>query len=78
MEEGEGIPAKLVVNHRAKTIDCEAGKVTFEDGTTIEADLIVGADGIRVRTRSFLMTFSFPDFIYNRAPPVLKSALSQT
>lgn len=51
MDEGEGIPVTLVVNHRAKAIDCEAGKVTFEDGTTIEADLIVGADGIRVRTQ---------------------------
>lgn len=48
MEEGEGTPAKLVFNHRAKAIDCEAGKVTFENGVTIEADMIIGADGIRV------------------------------
>lgn len=48
MERGEGPPAKLVLNHRATMIDCEAGRVTFENGITIEADMIIGADGIRV------------------------------
>lgn len=30
-------------------MDPEAGTVTFEKGTSVSADLIVAADGIRVR-----------------------------
>lgn len=46
--EGQGPPARLEVNHRAVDVDCENGRVTFENGNTITADLIIGADGIRV------------------------------
>ncbi|KAM0710038.1 hypothetical protein Q7P35_002400 [Cladosporium inversicolor] len=45
-EEGKGKAAKLVVNHKCKTIDLEANTVTFENGVTATHDLIVGADGI--------------------------------
>lgn len=47
-EEGEGTPAKLEVDHKATEVDCVAGTVTFENGTTITADLIIGADGVSV------------------------------
>ena len=50
-EEGEGTPAKLVVNHKAAEVNCEPGVVTFENGNKINADLIVGADGVSVRER---------------------------
>lgn len=46
-EEGEGIPCSVVVDHIATSCDPEAGTVTFENGETITADLIVGGDGIR-------------------------------
>lgn len=46
---GEGPHCTLKVNHRATAMDPEAGTVTFENGTSVSADLIVAADGIRVR-----------------------------
>lgn len=30
------------------SVDAEAGTVTFQNGVTVKADLIIGADGIRV------------------------------
>ena len=47
-EAGEGVPCSVVVDHIAKDLDAEKGTVTFENGVTIQADLILGADGIRV------------------------------
>lgn len=47
-EQGEGPPVKFAPFHKAASIDCEAGTVTFENGKTITADLIVGADGVSV------------------------------
>lgn len=49
--EGEGIPATLHTQHRVKTVDYEAGTVTFENGKTIKADMIIGSDGIRSAVR---------------------------
>ncbi|KAK5993047.1 FAD-dependent urate hydroxylase-like protein [Cladobotryum mycophilum] len=45
-EEGEGVPAKLLVNHKCQEIDFNAGTITFEHGVKVQHDLIVGADGI--------------------------------
>ncbi|KAG5992924.1 hypothetical protein E4U54_003514 [Claviceps lovelessii] len=45
-EEGEGRPARLVVNHKCKDVDGLSGKIVFENGTTVQHDLIIGADGI--------------------------------
>lgn len=45
-EEGEGTPAKLLVNHQCQTIDFETGKITFKNGTVVRHDLVIGADGI--------------------------------
>ncbi|KAI5467234.1 hypothetical protein BGZ63DRAFT_477235 [Mariannaea sp. PMI_226] len=44
--EGEGTPAKLVVNHKCQDIDLETGVITFEDRDTVKHELIIGADGI--------------------------------
>ena len=46
--EGDGPPCKLYVNHRVESVDAEDGRVVFTNGRIIEADLIVGSDGIRV------------------------------
>lgn len=53
-EEGEGPPAKLFVDHKIETVEAEEGKVTFSNGVEINADLVVGADGIRVRPPDLL------------------------
>lgn len=47
-EPGEGTPCTLKVNHKAVSLDAEAGRIVFENGETASADLIVAADGIRV------------------------------
>ncbi|KFH44061.1 FAD-dependent urate hydroxylase-like protein [Hapsidospora chrysogenum ATCC 11550] len=44
--EGKGTPAKLLVNHKCKSINLETNTVTFENGVEAQHDLIVGADGI--------------------------------
>ncbi|OJZ83194.1 hypothetical protein ASPFODRAFT_140970 [Aspergillus luchuensis CBS 106.47] len=47
-EPGEGTPCTSKVNHKAVSLDAEAGRIVFENGETASADLIVAADGIRV------------------------------
>ena len=47
--EGEGEPVTVHVDYICETVDCEEGTATFTNGKTIKADLIIGADGIRVR-----------------------------
>ena len=41
-----GHPATIVTAAKVVGCDCEAGKVTLEDNTSYQGDLIVGADGI--------------------------------
>lgn len=52
---GDGPPVVLKVNHRATNLDYENGLVEFDNGTTAKADLIIAADGIRVRSGMFLI-----------------------
>ncbi|KAF5137185.1 FAD-dependent urate hydroxylase [Metarhizium anisopliae] len=51
-EEGEGTPAKLLVNHKCKNVDVEAGKIAFDNGVTAHHDVVIGADGIGSAVRS--------------------------
>jgi salicylate hydroxylase len=53
-EDGEGTPAKLVVNHKCKTIDLESNTITFENGVRASHDLIIGADGIGSAVRGII------------------------
>ncbi|GAA5999691.1 uncharacterized protein JCM10292_003699 [Rhodotorula paludigena] len=46
-EAGKGTPCSVVVDHIAEAADPEKGIVKFQNGVEIEADLIIGADGIR-------------------------------
>uniref|UniRef100_A0A3G9K5C8 Hispidin-3-hydroxylase n=1 Tax=Neonothopanus nambi TaxID=71958 RepID=H3H_NEONM len=52
---GLGPPATLHLNHRVTFCDVDACTVTFTNGTTQSADLIVGADGIRSTIRRFVL-----------------------
>ncbi|KAI1840972.1 hypothetical protein JX265_010444 [Neoarthrinium moseri] len=53
-EEGKGEAAKLLVNHKCKSIDMEANKIEFDNGVTATHDLIIGADGIGSAVRGVL------------------------
>ncbi|KAF9647651.1 salicylate hydroxylase [Thelephora ganbajun] len=46
-EEGKGVPCKIVIDHICEAVDYETGTVTFKNGRTVTADIIIGADGIR-------------------------------
>ncbi|CAK5262676.1 unnamed protein product [Mycena citricolor] len=52
--EGKGTPCTVVVDHVCETVDPEAGTVTFKNGVTVSADLIIGSDGIRSAVRGQL------------------------
>ncbi|GAB0137620.1 hypothetical protein EsDP_00005877 [Epichloe bromicola] len=56
-EQGEGKPGKLIVNHKCREVDAESGKITFENGVTVQHDLIVGADGIGSAVRGAIGIF---------------------
>jgi 2-polyprenyl-6-methoxyphenol hydroxylase-like FAD-dependent oxidoreductase len=47
-EKGEGPPVKLNLSSRVASIDPENCKVVLEKGDEIQADVIIGADGIYV------------------------------
>lgn len=47
-KEGPGPTPSLQTSSKVVEVDADAGKVIFQDGTTVEADVIVGADGIYV------------------------------
>ncbi|KAK9776912.1 hypothetical protein SCAR479_06313 [Seiridium cardinale] len=51
-KEGPGPTPTLQTASRVTEVDAEGGKITFQDGTTAEVDVIVGADGIYSRTRN--------------------------
>ncbi|KAH6682736.1 hypothetical protein B0J14DRAFT_673144 [Halenospora varia] len=51
---GEGVPAKLIVNHKCSAIDLENGIVTFENGVTATHDVVIGADGIGSTVRGII------------------------
>jgi salicylate hydroxylase len=53
-EAGKGIPAKLIVNHKAKAIDTETGRMSFENGVKVQHDAIIGADGIGSVVRNII------------------------
>jgi 2-polyprenyl-6-methoxyphenol hydroxylase-like FAD-dependent oxidoreductase len=44
----------MVAFFSCESVDHEKGTVTFQNGVTVKADLIIGADGIRVRLYRFL------------------------
>lgn len=47
-EEGEGIPVRLVVDHKCSGINVESGLITFTNGATAQHDAVIGADGVGV------------------------------
>ncbi|KAJ6062411.1 uncharacterized protein N7446_006531 [Penicillium canescens] len=52
--DGDGVPAKLFLNYKCKNIDLNTGLIEFENGRSVNHDLIVGADGIGSAVRGVL------------------------
>lgn len=50
--DGKGRPAELAVASSVRSVDPEKGTVTLEDGTVIQGDLVIGADGVHSKTRA--------------------------
>ncbi|KAJ7774484.1 2-polyprenyl-6-methoxyphenol hydroxylase [Mycena maculata] len=44
--EGKGTPCKLFIDHICDGVDAAAGSISFKNGATVSADLILGAEGI--------------------------------
>ncbi|KAK8139745.1 salicylate hydroxylase [Apiospora sp. TS-2023a] len=53
-KDAPGTPATLYTSTKVANIDPDAGRLTFADGSTRTADLIIGADGIYSKTRKAL------------------------
>lgn len=49
--EGKGSVCELLLNHKAEFVDYTNGIVKFTNGTIVEGDLIIAADGIRSQTK---------------------------
>jgi 6-hydroxynicotinate 3-monooxygenase len=64
------IPGTIRFDHKIAGIDETADGVTlsFENGATTEADLVIGADGIRSKVREIMLGFEEPRFIGRIAP----------
>lgn len=50
--EGAGKPAVLKLSSRIASVDAENATVILESGESFEADVVVGADGLRVSSAS--------------------------
>ncbi|RSL76095.1 hypothetical protein CEP51_010280 [Fusarium floridanum] len=61
-EDGQGLPAILHRSSEVVHVSPEEGKITLVDGTIIEADVIIGADGVHSRSRRFVCD-SMPEAI---------------
>lgn len=53
-EEGAGKPAILHVSSKVLEVDPETATIKLENGDEIKADLVLGADGIYSKTRTFV------------------------
>lgn len=52
-EDGPGITPTLKTSSKVLSVDPEAGRVVFEDGSSVEADVVIGADGLYVSDDGF-------------------------
>src|SRR3954471_5720189 len=52
----------LVFDHRCRSVDLERPAVTFDNGTTIETDLVVGCDGAFSAVRQAMMKLDRFDY----------------
>jgi salicylate hydroxylase len=48
MENGDGSPARIHLRCKVRDVDCAAGVVHMEDGRSVDKDLVIIANGIKV------------------------------
>jgi 6-hydroxynicotinate 3-monooxygenase len=58
-------PGTIAFDHRLVNLDetGDAVRLTFENGVTAEADIVIGGDGIRSKVREFLLDDEPPRFV---------------
>lgn len=59
-QEGKGVPVELNTRSRITKIDEQNGILTLETGTTIQGDLIIGADGVHSLARTRISPTTTP------------------
>ena len=59
------VPGSIAFNHRLMALDetSEAIRLVFDNGTRVDADIVVGADGVNSKVREFLLGPDPPRFI---------------
>ena len=50
-EAGAGVPCRLLTRHKAVRVDAEQGTIDFENGVSVQHDVVIAADGIRSQLR---------------------------
>lgn len=58
--EGPGTPAVLKTSSRVVDVDTETATVFLEDGSQVQGDLVVGADGVHVSNDTFDLRCCIP------------------
>jgi 2-polyprenyl-6-methoxyphenol hydroxylase-like FAD-dependent oxidoreductase len=65
---GQGEPAQLHIGKIVRSVDADNARILLEDGETIKADLIIGADGVHSRCRA-----AIPNHSIQPAPAVFNA-----
>ncbi|KAL4893110.1 hypothetical protein BDV59DRAFT_202090 [Aspergillus ambiguus] len=60
-DDGEGMPIRVLYGSHIIGVEAETGVVRFANGTTIQVDLIIGADGIHSKSRASVISSSHPE-----------------
>jgi len=50
--DGHGTPTTLHLGRRVASVDPATATITFKDGSTIQGDVVLGADGVGVSNRN--------------------------
>ncbi|KAI0973478.1 FAD binding domain protein [Xylaria arbuscula] len=54
--EADAAPATLMWNNSAVDLDADAGNVTLQDGSVVETDIVIVADGVHSRLRNKVLS----------------------